>query len=230
MPQNVRSSEDLGTAIRVPIPAKDKSIYGSGAIDDVLLFLSRHPYESFTPGELAESIDFSEMSIRRAVDVLAQNDLVEYKPEGNRKPVQINRSRLSRPDDPVLRIPQEEYHKPVKTACEELTAELSDVIGIVLYGSVARGEADRQSDIDLWVVVNTDRAANQRIANRVENKLEEQRFDGERYALHVVVESVESVPTFTDDIQEIVLGGIPLYKTDSFEKLRNILAHSTNDE
>jgi predicted nucleotidyltransferase len=230
MNQNMRSTQESGTSIRVPIPAKNANLYGLGAIDDVMLFLSHHPYEQFTAGELAESIEFSEMSIRRALDVLAENDLVEYKPEGNRKPVQINRSRLAIPDDPILRIPQEEFHRPVKTACEKLTDELEGVVGIVLYGSVARGEADRQSDIDLWIAVETDRAANQRAANRIADTLADQRFDGDRYTYHMVVESVESIPAFTEDIQQIVLDGITLYETDSFTKLRTILAHSTTDE
>lgn len=230
MPQNMGSQEDTGISIRTPIPANDPGLYGPGAVDDVLLFLSRHRYESFTPGELEEWIDYSEMTIRRATDVLANNDLVEYKPEGNRKPVQINRSRLSVPDDPVLRIPQEQYQKPVKSAVEKLTAELDDVLGVVLYGSVARGEADRQSDIDLWVVVKKDRGAAQRAANRITDELEEQRFEGERYAFHIAIESVESVPAFTDDIREIVLAGIHVYRTDDFRKLRNILAHGDTDE
>nr|WP_274326211.1 nucleotidyltransferase domain-containing protein [Halosimplex aquaticum] len=30
-----------------------------------------------------------------------------------------------------------------------------------MFGSVARGEADRRSDIDLWVLVEEDRMTNQ---------------------------------------------------------------------
>lgn len=230
MPRNVNPDDGPGISIRVPIPAKDADLYGPGAVDDVLLFLSRHPLESFTAGEVEESTAYSETTIRRAVDVLAENDLVEYRSEGNRKPFQINRSRLSVPDDPILQIPQEEYHHPVGAAVETVKEELGGVIGIVLYGSVARGGADRQSDIDLWIAVDEDRAPNQRAANRIEDELEDQRFDGERYAFHLAVESVESVPNFTEEIQEIVLGGITLYRTESFRKLRNILAHGGNDE
>lgn len=230
MPQNVRSGEETGISIRVPIPARDSNLYGPGAVDDVLLYLSRNPLESFTPGELEETIEYSEMTIRRAVDVLEKNGLVRFERDGNRKPVRINRSRLSAPDDPLLQIPQEEYHHPVDTAVERVKEELDEVVGIVLYGSVARGEADRQSDIDLWIAVNGDRAPNQRAANRIEDELEDQQFDGERYAFHLAVESVESVPNFTEEIQEIVLGGITLYRTESFRKLRNILAHGGNDE
>jgi len=222
--------ENQGISIRTPVPANDPDLYGYGAVDDVLLFLSRHRYDRFTPGELAEWIDFSEMTIRRAVDVLAKNDLVESKPEGNRKPVQINRSRLSVPDDPILRISQEEYHQPVRAAVDELTTELDDVLGIVLYGSVARGEADRRSDIDLWVVVRGERGAAQRAANRIKEGLEERQFDGDRYAFDIAVESLDSIPAFTDDVREIVLSGIHVYRTGDFEKLRDILTQIQTDE
>lgn len=230
MPQNMRSGERTEISIRVPIPAKDSNLYGPGAVDDVLLYLSRNPLESFTPGELEGAIEYSEMTIRRAVEVLEKNDLVRYERDGNRKPVRINRSRLSAPDDPVLQIPQEEYHHPVDTAVEEVKEELDEVVGIVLYGSVARGEADRQSDIDLWIAVNEDRAPNQRTANRIEDELEDRRFGGERYAFHIAVESVDAIPNFTEEIREIVLEGITLYSTESFRKLRNILAHGDTDE
>jgi predicted nucleotidyltransferase len=48
---------------------------------------------------------------------------------------------------------------------------LESVVGIGLYGSVARGEADRRSDIDLWVFVAEDRLENQRTANHVRQDL-----------------------------------------------------------
>ncbi|WP_225333310.1 nucleotidyltransferase domain-containing protein [Halomicrobium urmianum] len=230
MPQNVRSNTSSGISIQVPVPANEPGLYGSDATDDILSFLSRHRYESFTPRELEEWIDHSEMTIRRAVDVLAENDLVEYKPEGNRKPVQINRTRLAVPDDPLLRVPQEEYHEPVKAAVDRLQSDLDEVLGIVLYGSVARGEADRRSDIDLWVAVDESRAAAQRAVNRIADELEERRFGGERYAFHIAVESVDSIPAFTDDIREIVVSGITVYETEAFQTLQNILTHQQTDE
>ncbi len=162
--------------------------------------------------------------------MLAENDLVEYKPEGNRKPVQINRTRLAVPDDPLLRVPQEEYHEPVKAAVDRLQSDLDEVLGIVLYGSVARGEADRRSDIDLWVAVDESRAAAQRAVNRIADELEERRFGGERYAFHIAVESVDSIPAFTDDIREIVVSGITVYETEAFQTLQNILTHQQTDE
>jgi predicted nucleotidyltransferase len=165
------------------------------------------------------------------VDVLSANDLVIESPKSNQRLVQINRQRLSIPDDPILRIPQSEYHDPVKTAVTELRENIEDVVSIILYGSVARGEADRRSDIDLWVLTRSGRAVSQREANAVARDLEDRKFDGDRYAYDIDVEAVQAIPTYTDDIREIVVSGIPVYKTSDFETVENLLLEErTTDE
>ncbi|MFT4921558.1 MAG: putative nucleotidyltransferase [Haloarculaceae archaeon] len=45
-----------------------------------------------------------------------------------------------------------------------------DIRGILLFGSVARGKADRQSDIDLWVLVD-DAMGQQHAANKLSDEL-----------------------------------------------------------
>jgi predicted nucleotidyltransferase len=156
--------------------------------------------------------------------------LVVESPDGTQRPVQINRQRLSIPDDPILRIPQSEFHEPVKAAVDSLTNAVDDVAGIVLYGSVARGDADRRSDIDLWVLTRGNRAANQREANAVARDLEDQHFDGERYAYDIDVEAVQAIPVYTDDIREIIVSGIPVYTTDNFVTVENLLLEEAGDD
>ncbi|WP_254864459.1 nucleotidyltransferase domain-containing protein [Halovivax gelatinilyticus] len=230
MRRNEKTNDNSGISIAVPIPAMDSKLYGKEATDDLLLFLATHRFDEFGQRELARQIDYSESAIRRAVAILEENDLVDTEYRGNQKSVRINRCRLSVPDDPILRIPQEEFQLPVETATERLKSELDSVVGIVLHGSIARGEADRRSDIDLWVVVQDDRAPNQRKANSVEKDLEGREFDGQRYDFHVTVESVEAVPSFAEDISHIVLTGITVYNTEHFETLRNLLAHGEFDD
>jgi predicted nucleotidyltransferase len=137
--------------------------------------------------------------------------------------VQINRERINKPADPVLRIPQAAFQPPVRAAIDELLDELESVIGIQVYGSVARGEADRRSDIDLWVLVQENRSRNQRRANDVANTLGDRQFDGDRYEFHIVVEAPNSLPQFTEDIAHIVASGIPVYETDEYDQFRAIL-------
>lgn len=230
MRQKMTHRSDRGTSISLDIPAEDADIYGNSAVDDVLLFLSRHQYDQFTQRNLASRTDHAEATVRRGVHVLEANDLVESDNKGNRKLVSINRDRLQVPDDPFLRIPQTEFQRPVKAAVEKLTDGLDDIVGILLYGSVARGEADCRSDIDLWVAVRDDRSANQRGANDIKAELEDRAFDGERYEFHIAVESLASIPAFTDDIGELVRSGIPVYEPDEFEMLRELLLEEGDDE
>jgi predicted nucleotidyltransferase len=167
--------------------------------------------------------------VRRAVNVLLNNELVVEKPEGNQRLVRINRERLSVPDDPILRIPQSEFQAPAKAAVDELTSRLDDVIGIVLYGSVVRGNTDRRSDIDLWVLTQGDRATNQRNANTIARELEEETFNGDRYVYDIDVETVQAIPTYTDDVREIVVSGIQLYRTDEFQLVEHLLLDEEDD-
>jgi len=70
------------------------------------------------------------------------------------------RKRILRADEDVrvqLRIwsiPQEEYHYYVESFWWELQKHLADIESVVVYGSVARGDARKGSDIDILLLVN----------------------------------------------------------------------------
>ena len=223
MNRGTDSQNSPGAVISFSIPPLDPALFKHKATSDVLLFLINHRFSDFSLRELATQIGHSHQSVRRAVNVLSANDLVVDSPEGNQRLVQINRERLSIPDDPILRIPQLEYHQPVKAAVTELRENINDVVGIILYGSVARGEADRRSDIDLWVLTRSGRAESQREANAIARDLEDREFGGDRYDYDIDVEAVQAIPAYTDDIREIVVSGIPVYKTSDFETVENFL-------
>jgi len=223
MSHETESSPAQGVSISVPIPASDADLFKSKATDDILLFLTNHRFKQFSQREVADQIGHSQQTARRAINTLVENGLVVESPEGNQRLVQINRERLAIPDDPLLQISQPEFHKPVKAAVDELTGRLNGVIGIVVYGSVARGEADRRSDIDLWVLTTNDRATNQREANAVGRDLEDAEFGEDRYAYDIDVETVQGIPTYTEDIREIVVSGIPIYSTNKFETVEKLL-------
>ena len=165
--------------ISLDIPSQNTNLFKSQAVHDVLFFLSRYHTDEFSITELAEAVEYSRPTITKAVDTLVANDLITDQRDGNTRVAKINQERLSRPDDPLLQIPQAEFHTPVRTAIKQLSDQLDTVIGIVLYGSVARGTADRRSDIDLWVLVEEDRMANQRTANTIRQDLEDEAFDTE---------------------------------------------------
>ena len=230
MNRQTKNMDSLGASISLSIPTSDPDLFKHKATSDVLLFLTNHRFSNFSLRELASQIGHSHQSVRRAVNVLSSNDLLIESPEGNQRLVQINRQRLSIPDDPILRIPQPEYHQPVKTAVTKLRDNISDVVGIILYGSIARGDADRRSDIDLWVLTRSGRAESQREANAIARDLEDMVFDGDRYAYDIDVEAVQAIPAYTEDIREIIVSGIPVYKTSDFETVETLLLEEGADD
>lgn len=229
MKSNSNISTGGGTKILLDIPAQDAAIFGSQVVHAVLSFLSRHHTDEFSITELADAVEYSQPSVSKAVDVLAANDLVVERRDGSTRTIHVNRERLSRPDDPFLEIPQSEFQRPVRTAVDELLDGLDDVVGIVLYGSVARGEADRRSDVDLWVLVEDDRMANQRTANRIRQDLEDREFDTGRYAYEIDVEALSAVPNYVEELREVLSGGIVIHSTEKFETVRNLIFHGDFD-
>lgn len=232
MDSKTDEGQSPGISISLPIPAQDPTLFSSKATNDLLLFLARHRFTEFTINRLADQLDYASNTISRAVDDLENNDLVQVRHEGNRRLVAINRERLTVPADPIMRIPQIEYHEPTRRAVRELTDEIPDLVAIILYGSVARGEADRQSDIDLWLLVTENRAAAQRTANTVAQRLEDAGFNrnNERFDFHIDVESVMSIPQYTDDISRIINAGIAVYSTEEFEQAKTIIDKLAEDE
>ncbi|MFC4452084.1 nucleotidyltransferase domain-containing protein [Halorussus aquaticus] len=230
MKGNANMGSGGGSTISLDIPAQEPNLFKSQAVHEILSFLTRYHTDEFSITELGDAVDYSQPTISKAVDILAANDLVVTRREGNVKNVHINRGRLSRSDDPVLQIPQPEFHKPVRTAVTELLENLDGVVGVVLYGSVARGDADRRSDIDLWVLVEEDRMANQRTANRVRQDLEDHEFDTGRYAYDIDVESLPAVPNYTDELQDVLSDGLVVHDTEKFETVRKMVFHGALDE
>ena len=219
-----------GATISLDIPAQDADIFKSQAVHDILSFLTRYHTDEFSITELTDAVDYSQPTITKAVNILAANDLVTDRRDGNTRLVRINPGRLSRSDDPILHIPQAEFHTPVRTAVDELIEQLDDAVGIILYGSVARGDADRRSDIDLWVLVEDDRMANQRTANRVRQDLEDQEFDTGRYAYEIDVESLPAVPNYTGELRDVLGDGLVVYDSEKFETVREMVFHGDLDE
>jgi len=175
-------------------------------------------------------VDYSQPTVSKAIDTLAANGLVVEQRDGTARTVQINHDRLSKPEDPLLEIPQAEFHDPVRAAVDELRNELDEVLGIVLYGSVARGEADRRSDIDLWVLVEDDRMEKQRTANRIRQDLEDSEFDTGRYAYEIDVEALPAIPNYTEEIRTILSDGLVLYDTEKFDTVQQMIFHGDLDK
>jgi tRNA nucleotidyltransferase (CCA-adding enzyme) len=100
--------------------------------------------------------------------------------------------------------------------CEQAGVEH---VGVVLFGSVARGTADRTSDIDLFVVVDDGRMQAQREAHAIERAIADERFDGERYEAHIVVETTATASGH-DRIGDILSEGLTLRETTALSAVK----------
>lgn len=205
--------------IRLPLPCPETRVFRYAATRTVINLLSDNPHAQFTIRELHRATDHSFDNVRNAVTALEEVGLVTVTPDGNRKLIAIDRARLTKPSDPVTSIPQPEFHRPVNEAVDRLRTQL-DVLGIVLFGSVAKGTADRQSDVDLFVLVEDRQASNQQAAHEVANELGNERFEGDRYRFQVLVESIETARQYGDRLQDMFRNCITIVETEALRELK----------
>jgi len=209
--------ESISIELRYPFP--EDRVFRYQAMQDVLNVLIDQPYATYSMSELASLTGANKGTISKAVTLLSELDVIEIAPDGRTQQVQINRERLTKPD-PILSIPQSEFHQPVQAFLQRLQDELDGLVGVVLFGSVARGEADRASDIDLLVIVDEDRTAARRTVQTVVSDLEDQRFEGNRYTFQPLVESTDSVQRIGDQLRPQFDDGITLVGSDQLSELR----------
>lgn len=206
-------------------PDADTDVFRIRVADDIVRVLADAHETEFTIAELVDATDVTRSTVWRGVDLLDSIGVVRIRETPQRNYVSIDPDRLQK-DDPILAIPQSEYHTPVRAfvnAIQEAidnTDDVDDVLGIVVFGSVARGEADRQSDIDLFVVIEGDRTSARRVVTDVVADLRDQRFDGDRFAFEPYVESVESAHRARSKIREIFKEGLTMYGTERLHSLR----------
>ncbi|NHN65899.1 DNA polymerase beta [Haloarcula sp. JP-Z28] len=188
-------------------------------MQDVLARLIEEPYEEFTIGQLAEMIDGNQATVSKAVKLLKELGTVQTRQEGRKQYVRIHRDRLTK-SDPVLSIPQSEFHKPVRAFVDTVQEEIDHLVGVLLFGSVARGTADRASDIDLLVFVEDDRTQARRTVQSIVSTLQETKFEGNRYTFETLVESTESAKRIGDRLQQQFDEGLILVGTDQLSNIR----------
>ena len=206
-------------------PGDDTKIFRFHAADDILRLLIDAHRSEFAITELANATNHSRSTVWRAIGLLDELDVLEIKETSQRKYISINPAHLQKAD-PVLSIKQTQYQEPVrafvqrlKTAINE-TDEIQELFGILVFGSVARGEADRKSDIDVFVLVDGDRTVARRTVSDIATELGEKQFEGDRYTFEPFVESVESTQRAGEKLQEIFREGITVYGDDEFQQIR----------
>lgn len=207
------------TRIALDYPFPEDRVFRYQAMQDVLSVLIEEPYEEYTVSQLAEMVPANQATVSKSVRLLADLGPIQTRREGRKQYVSIDRQRLTKPD-PVLSIPQAEFHKPVRAFVDRTEDELDDLVGILLFGSVARGEADRASDIDLLVFVEDDRTRARRTVQSIVSDLESEKFDGNRYAFEVLVETIDSAQRIGERLRQQFDEGLTLMGSDELSAIR----------
>lgn len=208
-----------GAYIRLPVPLGTPEAFRHGATADILHLLIDNPDRDFTNRELHRITEHGLGGVNAAVNVLDALGVVDVDRSGRANAVRINPDMLVKPDDPLTMIPQSEYQAPVREILSQLEERLGENVAVVLFGSVARGTADRTSDIDLFVVVEDNRMEAQREAHGVEQEIGDDQFDGDRYEPHIIVETAASAATH-DRIEEILAEGLTLRATPALTEVK----------
>lgn len=209
-----------GTHICIPIPVGDRDAFAHDAVPEILQLLTDNPGETFTNRELHRLTGKGMGNVNAAVVSLDALGVITVDREGRANAVQINASKLVRSDDRVTSIPQSEYHAPVRSIRDRILEGIGDAAGIVVFGSIARGDADRASDIDVFVVVPGDRMAAQRHAHTIEDEITSERFDGDRYEPHIVVETQDSAPRH-DRVRDVLTEGITIHDSSALQAVKH---------
>jgi len=203
----------------------ETDVFRLSAADEILgLLVDAHETEFSIP-ELVDATGAARSTVWRAVNLLDSLGVVRVRETPQRNYVSINPERLQK-DDPILTIEQPEFHDPVRAFIERVqdkfdaSDDIKELVGIVVFGSVARGEADRRSDIDLFVVVEGDRTSARRLVTDVVSDLSEERFGGDRFAFEPYVESVDSARRAGSKLREIFEEGITVVGSERLQSIR----------
>jgi len=208
-------------------PLPEERIFRYQAMQDILHHLVNNPFEEFTQQELASLTGADVSSISRSLDLLEDVGVIAVSDDRPAR-ITVDMDHIQR-SDPVFAIPQAEFRNPVQAYLGELderiqgSEEIDELVGIVLFGSVARGTADRRSDIDLLVIVDGDPAYGRRICTSVARDIEDESFNGHRYEFEILVETPETAASHGAKLEEIFDDGLVLDRSEQLQELRRAI-------
>ncbi|AQL42271.1 hypothetical protein BV210_05885 [Halorientalis sp. IM1011] len=229
---------DQSVGLHLSFPFGEEQVFRYEAMEDVLELLIRNPFREFSVRQLRDITDNGSKTTSRAVDLLQQLALVRVDESGRSKRVRVNRERVMIPDEPLFTLPQDEFREPVRAFAERVRTEVPSFSALVVFGSVARGDADRRSDIDVWILIDNDDDLLQarRTATDIAVDLGEQRFgdEGHRYEFEVLVESVASAASHgeaDDGIDEVLAEGVVIENSSALGRVKDVvLGDATAEE
>lgn len=115
----------------------------------ILKFFFNNPYKEFYLRELAKKLKLSPFAIKKYMDILIKEDLILEKRKANLRYFKANVNDLFFKH---LKIAFSIKEMKQSGLIKEILEKMANVSSIVLFGSVAKGEDDENSDIDIVVI------------------------------------------------------------------------------
>lgn len=216
--------------IDVTLPLPDEQIFRYEAMDTILEITAQTPSAAFSNRELQELTGFGGPSVSKALSILEKMGLLVRCETGRKTLYRINTDRLHGATDPYMDIQQSEFRRPLRRFTECVADAVSSLAGVLCFGSVARGEADRASDLDVFVLVadDDDLVSARRTISSIKHDIETEPIEGQRYEFEVFVESDASARTRGEVLRPIFQEGITLYSTETLQAVKqDVLGGST---
>ncbi|GGL36337.1 hypothetical protein GCM10009037_19880 [Halarchaeum grantii] len=225
--------EQAGVRLNFPFP--EERVFRYQAMQDILHHLVNNPFEQFTQRELATITGADVSTVSRSLDLLEQLGVLVVE-EGKPSHISMKQDHLQR-SDPLFTVPQTEFREPIQAFLDELHTRVgtgdhvTEIVGVVLFGSVARGTADRSSDIDLLVIIDGDGTYARRVGSKTARAIEGRSFEGDRYEFEVLIETPDSATSHGHDLGEIFDEGIILERSDALADIeRAVYADGQEDD
>lgn len=228
------TESESSVTLHVPYPFGTEQVFRYDAMEDILKLLLRNPFRKFSISQLRDITNNGSKTTTRAVDLLDQLELIRVDTAGRTRTVRLNRTHATIPDEPLFALPQDEFRDPVRTFHKQARNKVPAYSALIVFGSVAQGTADRQSDIDIWLLItdHDNLLPARRTATEIAANLTETRFGttNQRYEFDVLVESVTSALSHTnadDGIDDILANGIVIDDSNALSRVKDVILGNT---
>lgn len=189
---------------------RNNSIFRYRDMRDILLVVMRTPDKEFTVSDIARRIGAAPNTgnLRLSIKALVDAGLLLERKAGRGSFHRINPDSMLISENPYALIPQAEYRPIMMKILERLKA-IRNIERVILFGSVARGNADRLSDIDILVVSKTPIKVLAGISS-LDREARTGNLLGDRYNLNVKVLDPNELDAPRGFVKDALLEGIEL--------------------
>lgn len=199
------------------------SLFGNANTAPIMRVLLADPAREYSVAHLMRAARLtSNEGVKRAVDALVRAEWVLERREGRERLLRVNDETLTSPADPYVQVPSG-FRSVVRYFVDTLLRESGvEIWKVLLFGGLAVGRGDRGSDVDVLVITPSPRPVRLR-GQRLADELRLRGHEGDRYRIHLLVESPATLrkrrgdPALASLLRQAVrLWDDPRHRTEDF--------------